>query len=283
MILREREARMEIGTGLAPVRRRPLRLEIRDNASANAALERARAAFRGGDHLEAIDLYEELVSAAPDQAIDLLAELYDAYKQLGPRDRYTLYVSREFDFGIQPVDRVLDIGSGHLPVPFATHLADVAPDDDGFGRAGAPLERDGRPFFECDVEHMPYEDKDFDFVYCSHVLEHVRDPERACAELMRVGRRGYIETPTRGKDLWLNSALASGHLWAVENYRGRLVFTEYDERDREGIGCDLLMNMHCAPQTKREKAFSALVWLKSSVVNTTLYWEDRFDVEVRRL
>ena len=39
--------------------------------------------------------------------------------------------------------------------------------------------------------------------------------------------------------------------------------------------------MHCAPQTAREKAFSALVWLKSNVLNTTLYWEERFLFEVR--
>ncbi len=266
------------------VRRRPRHAEIPDSSSAQDALERAREAFLSGRHLEACDLYEQLVAAVPEQAIELLAELYDGYMGLGQRDRYTLYVSREFDFGIGPNDRVLDIGSGHLPLPFATHLADFAPDDDAYGRAGVPCERiAGRPLFKCDIENMPFDKGEFDFVYCSHVLEHVRNPERACEELMRVGRRGYIETPTRGKDLWLNSARASRHLWAVENFRETLVFTEYAERDIAGIGCDLLMNMHCSPQTKREKAFSALVWLKSGVVNTTLYWEERFDFEVRKL
>lgn len=275
---------MEVEGTREGVRRRPRRVEIRDNSSANAALDRARAAFCEGRHLEAIDLYEQLVALAPEQAVDLLAELYDGYQRLPSQDRYTLYVSREFDFGIRPGDLVLDIGSGHLPVPFATHLADFAPDDDLYGRAGVPLQRDnGRPCISCDVEDMPFDDHEFEFVYCSHVLEHVRCPERACAELTRVARRGYIETPTRGKDLFLNSARASNHLWAVENYAGTLVFTEYDEKDREGIGCNILIDMHCNPQTKREKAFSALVLLKSSVVNTTLYWEESFDIEVRRV
>ena len=200
-------------TPLDRVRRQPTRAEVFDNASANAALQQARAAFREARHLEAIDLYEQLISIAPDQAVDLLAELYDGYKGLGQRDRYTLYVSRAFDFGIRPGDRVLDIGSGHLPMPLATDLADFAPTDDTYGRNGARLKHvEGKPLHRCSIEDMPFEDKQFDFVYCSHVLEHVRNPERACTELMRVGRRGYIETPTRGKDLWLNSAQASGHL-----------------------------------------------------------------------
>jgi hypothetical protein len=40
--------------------------------------------------------------------------------------------------------------------------------------------------------------------------------------------------------------------------------------------------MHINPQTDREKAFSALVLLKSDVLNTMLLWDDRFSVAVRR-
>lgn len=80
---------------------------------------------------------------------------------------------------------------------FATTLAEFATEDDFYGRAGAPLQNpDGKPLYKCSVEQMPFKDKEFDFVYCSHVLEHVVDPIRACRELMRVARRGYIETPT---------------------------------------------------------------------------------------
>jgi hypothetical protein len=37
-------------------------------------------------------------------------------------------------------------------------------------------------------------------VHCSQVLECVKDSLAACREIMRVGKRGYIETPTLGKD-----------------------------------------------------------------------------------
>jgi uncharacterized protein YbaR (Trm112 family) len=45
------------------------------------------------------------------------------------------------------------------------------------------------------VENLPFRDKAFDFVIASHVLEHSLDPERFIAELQRVARAGYIETP----------------------------------------------------------------------------------------
>jgi hypothetical protein len=71
-------------------------------------------------------------------SIELLADLYDLYQGLPNReDRYTLYQARLFDFGISPSDKVLDVGSGNIPFPLATHLADLSPDDDHYGRAGA--------------------------------------------------------------------------------------------------------------------------------------------------
>lgn len=49
----------------------------------------------------------------------------------------------------------------------------------------------------CSDQPWPFPDKTFDFVVCSQMLEDVRDPVRACAEMIRVGRAGYIETPSR--------------------------------------------------------------------------------------
>ncbi len=281
--LEEERSRMDYNQRLQRVVRAPVRATLSNDQEANTALERARSAFKLGKHLEGIDLFEQLIETLPQYAIPLAAELYDLYMGLATRrNRYHLYVSRHFDFKIKPGDKVLDIGSGHDPFPHATHLADIAENDNSYGRAGAALKKvAGLPFFECNVESMPFKDKEFDFVYCSHVLEHTVDPEKACSELMRVAKRGYIETPTKGKDQWLNSARISNHHWTVENWYGKLIFTEYSREDLVGLGCDILMNMHCAPETQREKAFSALVWLKARLANTMFYWEDEFDFEVR--
>ncbi len=42
------------------------------------------------------------------------------------------------------------------------------------------------------VERLPFADKSFDTVLCAHTLEHVRDFEKAVAELVRVTRRRLL-------------------------------------------------------------------------------------------
>lgn len=246
--------------------------------------EAAQQLFYDGQYLEACDLYESMYVRFPEQAIEVLAEFYDLIQTL-PKgvSRYELYQSRFFDFQLKPGDRVLDVGSGNDPFPLATHLADIALEDNAYGRAGVPLRRAGtKPIFECDLEDMRgFREKEFDFVYCSHVLEHVRNPAKACAELMRIGKRGFIETPTRGKDLWLGTAAVSNHRWAVEHVRNCLIFSEYESHEIDGLQCDLLLRMHVAPESRREKALTALMYLRADLVNTMLVWENAFAFEVR--
>jgi ubiquinone/menaquinone biosynthesis C-methylase UbiE len=242
----------------------------------------ARELFRHGTYLDAFDLYEQLVAAYPEAAVPLLAEVYDLYRKLPFKDRYRLYQARIYDFNIGPDEKVLDMGSGHIPFPLATHLADITLHDHHYGRAGTPFKHvAGKPVFECDIERTPFEDKAFDFVYCSHVLEHARNPERACRELMRIARRGYIETPTKAKDIFLNSAKVSNHNFAVDALDGRLIFTLYTDEEVEGFQCNILMEMHTAPRTVREKAFSALIYLKPQLVNTMFPWNERFECRMR--
>jgi len=267
---------------IAPGRRAKRRIGIQDFS---ISLRIARRLFQDHRYLECFDIYEQLAATDRERSVDILAELYDLYQSLPEKeDRYLLYQARLFDFGIGPSDKVLDVGSGNIPFPLATHLADLSPQDDHYGRAGAPFKNvQGKPVHVCDIEQMAeFKDQEFDFVYCSHVLEHVKNPERACRELMRIGKRGYIETPTRGKDLWLNTAKISNHLWAVEYLHQKLIFTEYTPEEVEGFQCDLLMRMHLGPQSKREKALTALIYLKADLVNTMFVWENSFGYEVRR-
>ncbi|MBD3315083.1 MAG: methyltransferase domain-containing protein, partial [Chitinivibrionales bacterium] len=254
-----------------------------DGADFLEALRRAERLVGQTRFNEAFDICEDLIHAHPDQSAHVLALAYDWYQRMPERNRYNLYQSRYYDFDIRPGQKVLDIGSGHLPFPYATHLADLATDDDAYGRAGAPIKRpDGKEVIKCNVEDMLFADGEFDFVYCSHVLEHAHDPAKACRELMRVGRSGYIETPTPAKDLWLNSAGISNHRWGVECIDDTLVFTEYTDAEIRGVGCSILMAMHTAPATVREKAFAALVWLKSDMFNTMFMWEKEFAFRVNR-
>ncbi len=100
---------------------------------------------------------------------------------------------------VLPVARdglVLDVGSGDKPSWRADVLLDGYPDDAHRGqRSGTGGTRVSRPLFRADAADMPFADDAFDYVICSHVLEHVPDPAAVIAELTRVARAGYIEVP----------------------------------------------------------------------------------------
>ena len=115
--------------------------------------------------------------------------------------------------------RVLDVGSGNGPFPAADVLCDLFVGDDT--ERVAPLKLD-RPFVSGDVQDLPFLDSAFDFVYCSHLLEHTIDPTRAISELQRVARGGYIEVPTEYLEKTAKSTAA--HLWFVRQEGSTLVF-----------------------------------------------------------
>ncbi len=53
-----------------------------------------------------------------------------------------------------------------------------------------------------DITDMTFEDGEFDFIYCSNVLEHIEDDAAAMSELFRVlspGGRAIVQVPIRGK------------------------------------------------------------------------------------
>jgi SAM-dependent methyltransferase len=76
-----------------------------------------------------------------------------------------------------------------------------------------------------DVTSLPFEDRSFDYVICSHVLEHVADDRAAIAELHRVLRpqgRALIQVPPSELEQTLEDAAVTD-----PNERERL-FGEYD-------------------------------------------------------
>ena len=87
---------------------------------------------------------------------------------------------------------VLEVGSGGNPYPRANVLLDAYLNTRERHYQRLVVDR---PTVLARVERMPFRDKAFDFVIASHVLEHSDDPEAFVAELQRVARAGYIETP----------------------------------------------------------------------------------------
>ncbi|MEM6691661.1 MAG: class I SAM-dependent methyltransferase [Planctomycetota bacterium] len=48
------------------------------------------------------------------------------------------------------------------------------------------------PFYEGNVEHLPFEDNQFDIVTCHHTLEHVMDVRKSVSELKRVAKKQVV-------------------------------------------------------------------------------------------
>jgi hypothetical protein len=95
-------------------------------------------------------------------------------------------------------DRVLEVGPGATPHPGAqiflerrfTHAEAFRQ------RGGLPAIEQNKPVVYYDGGAFPFRDQEFDYIICSHVLEHVEDFEGFIEELGRVGFRGYLEFPT---------------------------------------------------------------------------------------
>jgi SAM-dependent methyltransferase len=186
------------------------------------------------------------------------------------------YQSLYVDLKFAPNDRVLDIGSGGDPFPYSTHLVDryLEPTP----HRNATLARDVRPLISADIQSLPFLDKSFSFIYCSHVLEHVDDPIETCKEIIRVGQGGFIETPTMGKDIlfaWTNHT----HKWHVVSCESTLCFFEYSPRQSAGIGSsawrDIINDSHYHPL---QEAF----YKNLDIFNVLFTWKDRFSVFVFR-
>jgi|GEM_PF-1465887 len=136
---------------------------------------------------------------------------------------------------IGPNDRVLDIGGAAEVFPRANVVMDILPYEARqrglFGNMPEQFSRDDWHAGDICFPEIwrQFKDKEFDFVVCSHVLEDVRDPIFVCAQIQRVGKAGYIETPSQFRECAKVSAndVAAGwghHRWLVEVEGGTIVF-----------------------------------------------------------
>jgi Methyltransferase domain len=134
---------------------------------------------------------------------------------------------------LQDADQVLDVGGWACPFNRAQWVLDAQPfETRGFYRTfgGRPSQGGDHEWFTsdtwvqrdmCDRTPWPFADEQFDFVICSHTLEDVRDPLWVCAEMIRVGKRGYIEVPSRAFESALgierpHQAGLSHHRWLID-------------------------------------------------------------------
>jgi len=141
---------------------------------------------------------------------------------------------------LDPKCKILDVGGGDQPIKLATHVIDIQPFNK-VGRTGVMGRADEKQRFTKDTwtqmnicdGNWPYKDKEFDFVWCTQVLEDIRDPIGVCREMMRVGKAGYINVPRKlgeliyGMNQEAYAQYYNGfwhHRWLIDKKGDKLIF-----------------------------------------------------------
>ena len=91
---------------------------------------------------------------------------------------------------------VADVGPGAYPLKRANVLIDRDP------KILEPLSAQGRKTIVCDINKgfVGIPDKSFDYVWASHILEHLDDVTACAAALSRIAKSGTIVMPSAIKD-----------------------------------------------------------------------------------
>ena len=101
--------------------------------------------------------------------------------------------------------RILDVGCGYSANEYASVISDIQDLSDFYPN---------KKFVKLNSNLLPFNDKEFDFVITSHVIEHVQDPEIFIKEIQRIAKKGYIEVPTTLEDN-LVFENKKEHLWHI--------------------------------------------------------------------
>lgn len=121
--------------------------------------------------------------------------------------------------------KILDVGGAKNTHRQATHIIDICEKP-----KGCKLK-----YTQMDVceEKWPFKNKEFDYVYCSNLLEDVKNPKFVCEEMIRVGKAGRIIVPNistecrPGVDTWPMSYKYAGfvhHRWLCFIKKNEIIF-----------------------------------------------------------
>ena len=102
---------------------------------------------------------------------------------------------------------ILDIGCSVDAIEFAQTTADIQNLENFY-------QKKNKKFVLINGKDLPFKDNQFDFVFASHVIEHVEDVAYFIKELQRVSKKGYIELPSMLEDnIILSDNNIKDHKW----------------------------------------------------------------------
>ena len=129
---------------------------------------------------------------------------------------------------IKAKDHVLEIGPGALPHPRADiYLERIFETEEGARsqRGDASRVAYQKPVVYYDGGRFPFEDEEFDYVICSHVLEHIplEELQQFISEIQRIAHKGYIEFPSVFYEFINYSDV---HKWFMNYRSGSILFLD---------------------------------------------------------
>ncbi|MEO6915916.1 MAG: class I SAM-dependent methyltransferase [Chitinophagaceae bacterium] len=178
------------------------------------------------------------------------------------------------DLSIRRSDYVLEIGGGHNPHFRSNVVVDKFADSNDH-RSGDLKLLKGQKFIEADGQNLPFKDKEFDFVICNQVLEHVDDPSAFLKEQFRVARRGYIETPSViGEYMFPKQS----HLWLLHEYQGKVYMVNKSQLPFvHGYDLGELFQEYLPTHSI---GFKVLERTHPNLFTLRIEWENDFDFEI---
>jgi SAM-dependent methyltransferase len=128
-------------------------------------------------------------------------------------------------------DKVLEVGPGGSPHPRSDIFLEmefIDEEEAEMQRSNSPQLKTDKKIVFYDGNDFPFRDKEFDYVICSHVIEHVPNVDKFISELQRVAYKGYLEFPTVYYDYLYNMPT---HLNILCNKGNVLYYMTKEEAD----------------------------------------------------
>ena len=102
---------------------------------------------------------------------------------------------------------ILDIGCSVDAIEFAQTVADIQNLENFY-------QNKNKKFVIITGKDLPFKNNEFDFVFASHVIEHVEDVAYFIKEIQRISKKGYIELPSMLEDnIILSDNNIKDHKW----------------------------------------------------------------------